>query len=168
MSDTPPNPVPEPAPAPAAAPAVLPAENLMKGTLFALLIIPAGFFAWGFVAALGSFSWIVGAGIVFGALALYRYGSGGRISFAGAGRVSVIIVVTLALSFIAGFVFPGWSYFARAISSGKFFEGLAAVLGRVGGDAAIDIIAVVVFAIIGIVVAFRTAAQQKKTLPAAP
>jgi hypothetical protein len=53
MSDTPPNPVPEPTPAAAAAPAVLPAENLMKGTLLALLIIPAGVIAWGFVAALG-------------------------------------------------------------------------------------------------------------------
>lgn len=162
MSETPETPAPAPA-----APAVLPAENLTKGTLFALLIIPAGVLAWGFVAALGYISWIVGALIVFGALGLYRFGSGGRITNAGAIRVSVIVVVTLALSFVAGFVFPQWSYFSRAIGSGKFFEGLAAVLGRAGGAAAIDVIAVLVFAVIGIVVAFRTAAQQAKQLPAA-
>jgi hypothetical protein len=165
MSETPETPAAAPA---AATPAVLPAENLMRGTLFALLIIPAGVLAWGFVAALGYISWIVGALIVFGALGLYRYGSGGRISNLGAIRVSVIIVVTLALSFIAGFVFPQWSYFSRAIGSGKFFEGLAAVMSRNGGSVAIDVIAVLVFAVIGIVVAFRTASQQRKQLaPAA-
>jgi hypothetical protein len=80
----------------------------------------------------------------------------------------VIIVVTLALSFVAGFVTPNMSYFQRALGSGKFFEGLGAVMGRIGGGAAIDVIAVLAFAVIGIVVAFRSAAQQRKTLPAAP
>jgi hypothetical protein len=149
-----------------AAPAALPAENLLRGTLFALLIIPAGVLAWGIVAAFGYISWIVGAGIVFGALALYRYGSGGRVSFAGATRISVVIVITLALSFISGIVMPNWSYFSRALGSGKFFEGLAATINRAGGNLAIDIIAVIAFAIIGIVVAFRTAMQQSKLPPA--
>jgi hypothetical protein len=164
MSETPETSAPVPTPA---EPAVLPAENLLKGTLFSLLIIPAGVLAWGLVAAFGYISWIVGAGIVFGALALYRYGSGGRISFGGAARVSVVMLITLALSFIAGFVTPQWAYFSRAISTGKFFEGLGAVIGRNVGNAGFDILAVVVFAVIGVVVAFRTAAQQAKQLPAA-
>jgi hypothetical protein len=165
MSETPETAAPAPTPA---EPPVLPAENALKGTLFSLLIIPAGVFAWGLVAAFGYISWIVGAGIVFGALALYRYGSGGRVSFGGAARVSVVMLITLALSFIAGFVVPQWAYFSRAIGVGRFFEGLAAVLGRVGGGAAIDVIAVLVFAVIGIVVAFRTASKQAKELAAAP
>jgi hypothetical protein len=164
MSETPETSAPVPTPA---EPAVLPAENLLRGTLFSLLIIPAGVLAWGLVAAFGYISWIVGAGIVFGALALYRYGSGGRISFGGAARVSVVMLITLALSFIAGFVTPQWAYFSRAISTGKFFEGLGAVIGRNVENAGFDILAVVVFAVIGVVVAFRTAAQQAKQLPAA-
>ena len=165
MSETPDTSAPAPTPA---EPAVLPAENVLKGTLFALLIIPAGVFAWGLVAAFGYISWIVGAGIVFGALALYRYGSGGRISYGGAARVSVVMLITLGLSFIAGFVTPQWSYFSRALSTGRFFEGLAATIGRNGENAVFDILAVVVFAVIGVVVAFRTAAQQAKQLPPAP
>jgi hypothetical protein len=158
MSDTPDAPIP----APAATAAVLPPENRLRGTLLALLIIPAGIIVWVIVWAIGFVAAIVGIGIAVGALALYRFGSGGRVSYNGAVRVSVIILVTLVLSFIAGIISDSPTYFQRALQSGKFFEGLGAAFSRGGGDFTINILLVLVFAVLGIVLVFRTANTQAK------
>jgi hypothetical protein len=165
MSETPdsstPVPAPQPAPA-AAAPAVLPPENRLRGTLLALLIIPAGIIVWVLIAAIGFISGWVGIGVAVGALALYRFGSGGRISYNGAIRVSLIVVFTIVVSYLAGFVAGNPAYFARAFQSGKFFEGIAATMGRGGGDTTINVLLVLAFAVIGVVLVFRTAATQAK------
>jgi hypothetical protein len=158
MSETPSTPIPTPA----ATPAILPPENLLRGTLLALLIIPAGIIVWVIVWAIGFVAAIVGIGIAVGALALYRRGSGGRVSYNGATRVSVIIVVTLILAFIAGLVSDNPQYFSRAAQTGKFFEGLAAQFARGGGDYLINLLLVAVFAVLGIVIVFRTAYTQAK------
>jgi hypothetical protein len=158
MSETPSAPIP----APAATPAVLPPENRLRGTLLALLIIPAGIIVWVLVAAIGFISGWVGIGIAVGALALYRFGSGGRISYNGAIRVSVIVLFTIVASYISGVVAGNPSYFSRALQSGKFFEGLSATMSRGGGDTVINVLLVAVFAVLGVVLVFRTAATQAK------
>lgn len=164
MSDTPDITAPEPAPV---TPVVLPAENRTRGTLFALAIIPAGIIVWVIVWAIGFIAAIVGIGIALGALALYRFGSGGRISINGAVRVSVIVIVTLILSFIAGLVSDNVAYFSRAMQSGKFFEALQYTMSLGGGDLTINLLLVLVFAVLGVVIVFRTAFTQAKTERAA-
>ncbi len=73
-----------------------------RGTLLALLIIPAGIIAWVVLWQFGLIASIVALGIAIGALWLYRIGSGGRISRTGAIRVTIITVVTLLLAFLGG------------------------------------------------------------------
>jgi hypothetical protein len=168
MTDAPdPSPTPAPVPAEPATATALPPENLTRGTLLALLIIPAGIVAWVIVWAIGFVAAIVGIGIAFGALALYRFGSGGRISFNGAVRISAIIVVTLVLAFIAGIVSDNVSYYSRALANGKFFEGLAATIDRAGGDLVINLLLLIAFAALGIFTVFRTAVTQRKQEQAA-
>ena len=70
----------------------------------ALLIIPAGIIAWVILWQFGLVASIVAFGVAIGALWLYRFGSGGRISRTGAIRVTIITIVTLLLSFLAGLV----------------------------------------------------------------
>jgi hypothetical protein len=164
MTDTPDAAVPQPTPV---APAPLPAENRTRGTLLALLIIPAGIIVWVIVAAIGFISGWVGIGVAVGALALYRLGSGGRISMNGALRVSVIVVLTIVAAFIAGVVAADPNYFSRALQAGKFVEGLGATIARGGGDTLISVLLVVAFLVIGVVLIFRTAATQAKEQQAA-
>ena len=170
MSDPTDAPVPASTPATPvqpAVPVVLPAENRTRGTLLALLIIPAGIIVWSVIASIGFISGWIAIGIAIGALALYRFGSGGRVSYNGALRVSVITVVTIVLAYISGFVVPNGAYFARALRSGKFFEGLDATMARGGGDTLIGLLLVLAFTVLGVVIVFRTAATQKKEQAAA-
>jgi hypothetical protein len=81
----------------------LPPEHRTRGTLLALLILPAGVLLWAGMALVGGFmAGIVALGVGLGGLWLYRRGSGGRISYDGAARVLAIVVVTLVLAFVAG------------------------------------------------------------------
>lgn len=167
MSETPNPGEPVPTPAVAAAASALPPENRLRGTLLTLPIIPAGVIVWAIVAAIGYISGIVGLGIAIGALALYRLGSGGRISFNGAARVSAIVLGTLVLSFIAGIVVPNASYFSRAAQSGRFFEALSYSMTLGGGDTVINVLLALLFAALGVFTIFRTAATQAKQEQAA-
>jgi hypothetical protein len=121
---------------------------------------------WAIVAAIGYISGIVGLGIALGALGLYRLGSGGRISYNGAARVSAIVVGTLILSFIAGIVAPNAAYFSRAAQTGRFFDALGYAMSLGGGDTVINILLALVFAALGVFTIFRTAATQAKQLRA--
>jgi hypothetical protein len=161
MSETPDAPVPAPEPAPAA---VLPPENRVRGTLLALLIIPAGILVWVVVWAIGFIAGIVGIGVALGALALYRWGSRGRISVPGAVAVSVITLVTLVLAFFAGIVSDDLRYFGRALANGTLFESIGAAMSRYGGDLTINVLLLVVFAAIGVFTIFRTAMVQQREL----
>lgn len=96
-----------PAPAdPAAIPvepaAPLPPENVGRGTVLALLAIPAGILVFLIIWSLGFIASIVGFGVAFAALFLYRRGSGGRISVIGAVVVAAITLVTLVLAVLVG------------------------------------------------------------------
>jgi hypothetical protein len=143
----------------------LPPENITRGTLLALLILPAGIIVWAIVAAIGYISGIEGLLIALGALALYRVGSGGRIGYAGALRVSIIIVVTLLLSYAAGVIVPNDAAFARAANNGRFFDALFGAMFT--GDAVINVLLALVFAVLGVFTVYRTAATQAKEAQAA-
>ena len=78
-----------------------PREDTARGTLFALAVIPLGIVVWVAIWNLGWIAGIVAYGVAVGALLLYRLGSGGFVSRAGAVRVLLISVATIVLSLIA-------------------------------------------------------------------
>jgi hypothetical protein len=141
-------------------PSSLPAENVPRGTIMALLIIPAGIIAWTILWAVGFIASIVALGIAIGALALYRLGSGGRISRTGAIRVTVITVVTLVLSFLVGIVSDNLAYYLRAINAGRFFDALAAEIGKAPGDYGIQFALALGLGALGCFSVLRTAFVQ--------
>jgi hypothetical protein len=162
MSDTPEAPQPaEPvAPAVGAAPAVpLPPENKTRGTLLALLAIPAGVIVWSIIWAIGFISGWVPLGVALIALALYRKGSGGRIGYDAAIRLSVILLVTMFLALAAGIMVSAPSYFATAVQRGVLIQGIIAQFGH-GNE--INAVLLGVFTLLGVVIIFRTAATTLK------
>ncbi|HWM34076.1 MAG TPA: hypothetical protein VNR36_07535 [Pseudolysinimonas sp.] len=155
-SPTPPEPV-VPAAAEPAAP--LPAENLMRGTLLALAALPAGVIAWAIVSAIGFVSGWLAIGVALLALWLYRKGSGGRIGFNGATRVSIITVVTLIVAFVVGIAVANPIRFNQAMSRGTLIPLIV--------QDPLYIVFPVVFGVLGIVAVYRTAATQRSLPPAA-
>ena len=143
-------------------------ENRTRGTLFALLIVPVAIVVYAIVF---SFSWVLGivfAGVPVGAVALYAWGSGGRVSFNAALRITLITVITLPLAFFAGFISLGPTYFAQALSRGVFFEALAEVMSLF--DAA-SIVFPLLFMVTsggaGLIAVYRIAYQQRRQLKVA-
>src|SRR3982750_2359813 len=86
-----------------------PVENVGRGTLFALLAVPAGVAVWLILWKFGFIASIVGFGVVWAAVQLYVRGSGGVISRVGAVAILGIVVVTLLLSFLSGMVYDAAS-----------------------------------------------------------
>ena len=82
----------------------VPAENVPRGTIFALIAIPAGVVVWCVLWRFGFVASIVALGVAYATVSLYRFGSGGRISRPGAIRIAVITIGTLLLAFFAGLV----------------------------------------------------------------
>ena len=80
----------------------LPAENVQRATIFTLAIIPAGIIVWVLIWSIGFVASIVGFAVAYGAVFLYRLGSGGRIGRGGAIRIALITIVTMLLAFVAG------------------------------------------------------------------
>jgi hypothetical protein len=159
---------PVPAPAPPAAPAVLPPENRTRGTLLALLIIPAGIIVWTVIWSIGYVSGVVGIGVALGALWLYRRGSGGRISLNGAVRVSLIILVTLLLAFAVGIFAGDPTLFSRAMRTGRVVQAFVQEVGLYEtGGLVINVLLLIAFAALGVFTVFRTAVTQAKQQPAA-
>ncbi len=92
---TPATTVPAPNPAP---------ENLVRGTLFALIAVPVGVALWVLIWSFGFVSSLVAFAIAAAAAWLYRKGSGGRVSTRGALLISGVVLVALLLSFYFGLV----------------------------------------------------------------
>ncbi|MET4780401.1 hypothetical protein [Glaciihabitans sp. UYNi722] len=82
----------------------LPPENLVRGTLFALLAVPIGVVLWVVIWSFGFVSAIAAFAVAAAAAWLYRKGSGGRVSTKGAVLISGVVLVTLLLSFYCGLV----------------------------------------------------------------
>jgi hypothetical protein len=81
-----------------------PIEDVNRGTVVALLAIPVGVIVWVLIWTLGFIASIVTFAVAYLAMFLYRLGSGGAMGRAGAVRVAIITLVTLAVSIIAGLV----------------------------------------------------------------
>ncbi|MCU1523963.1 MAG: hypothetical protein JWO18_857 [Microbacteriaceae bacterium] len=79
-------------------------ENLVRGTLFALVAVPVGVVLWVVIWSFGFVSAIVAFAIAASAAWLYRRGSGGRVSTRGALLISGVVLFTLLLSFYIGLV----------------------------------------------------------------
>jgi hypothetical protein len=131
---------------------------VIRGTLFALGALVLGVIAWAIVSAIGFISGWVALGIALVALWLYRKGSGGRISYTGAAWVSVLTFVTLIIAFFVGIAVGNPIRFNQALSRGTLPALLAAD--------PLTLLFPLVFGVLGVVIVFRTAAQQKKQLPA--
>lgn len=85
-------------------PSSLPSENLQRGVIFALIVVPLGIVAWDLLWSVGFVASIVAFGVAWGAVRLYRLGSGGRITRPGATAVAIITIVTLLIAYVSGFV----------------------------------------------------------------
>jgi hypothetical protein len=143
---------------PQTSPSSLPSENVPRGTITALLIIPAGIIVWTILWSIGFIASIVALGVALGALALYRFGSGGRISRTGAINVTVITIVTILLSFAAGVVWVNLDAYMRALDRGRF---LPALVGDItSGDYAIQFAIALGLAALGCFSVLRTAFVQ--------
>ena len=81
-----------------------PIEDVNRGTLVALLAVPAGIIVWTLIWSIGFIASIVTFGIALAATFLYRLGSGGTIGRAGAIRITIITLATVVLAIIAGLV----------------------------------------------------------------
>jgi len=152
----------------------LPSENVPRGTLMALLIIPAGIIAWVILWQFGLIASIVALGIAIGALWLYRLGSGGRISRMGAIRVTIITIAALLLAFLAGLVadvLPLYASqrnvnFVSALTSGEFWEVFNHAVANNFGDVAVQLVIALVFGALGCFSVLRTAFVQTRAADA--
>jgi hypothetical protein len=78
-----------------------PTESVVRGLMLALLVIPVGATAWVLLWNFGFVASIVSFGIAWGAVRLYRVGSGGAVTRGAFWGIIVIIVVALAVSMLA-------------------------------------------------------------------
>jgi hypothetical protein len=155
-----------PVPAAAAAPA-LPPENLVRGLLLTLLIIPAGVFVFSLLWSVGFISALVGFGVAFGAYFLYRLGSGGRVSMPGAIVVTVVTVVTLVLAFLIAIAADVAHITHVSIPEALFGPHLASAIGA----NALNALITVGFGVLGCFTVLRNAFREARaatTPPATP
>lgn len=158
----------EPAPAAAAAPDV---ENVTRGTLFALVALPVGVAAWVIIWSFGFIASIISFGIAWLAIVLYKVGSGGLIGKAGAVRVTIITLVTVALAIVAGLVSDVALPLSRiagispldAVAHPQFGEFFSRYLSEAGGSLTISILMAIGFGVLGCFGLLRSAFA-----PAAP
>ncbi len=135
-------------------PSSLPSENLQRGVIFALIVLPLGIVAWDVLWSVGFVASIVAFGVAWGAVRLYRLGSGGRITRPGAIAVAIITIVTLLLAYVSGFIVdvveslvkqgasvsealsypPFWGYVGSAMTSSSALVSflLAVLFGALG------------------------------------
>ena len=84
-------------------PSSLPSENVQRGVIFALIVLPVGVVAWDILWSVGFVASIVAFGVAYLAVRLYRFGSGGRVSRSGAIAIAAITIGTLVIAFVSGF-----------------------------------------------------------------
>jgi hypothetical protein len=81
-----------------------PIEDVNRGTVLALIVVPVGITAWVLLWSLGFIASIVSFGVAYLAVFLYQRGSGGTVGRAGAVRITVITLATVLLAIVAGIV----------------------------------------------------------------
>jgi hypothetical protein len=154
-----------------------PPENVPRGTLFALVVLPLGIVAWVILWSWGFIASIVAFGVAYGVARLYTIGSGGRISRGGAIRVAVITIVTLALAIFAGLVWDvilqymqvTQSNFVDAFFSPVFWRAFNTVYTQPGAISSIlpSLLISVGFAVLGCYRVIRNAFRATSAVPAA-
>lgn len=92
---------PQPGPAGSLPPGAVPPEHVVRGLLLSLLVIPVGATLWVLLWNLGFIASIVAFAIAWGATWLYRRGSGGRITRASFWALLGVVVVAVAVCFLA-------------------------------------------------------------------
>lgn len=97
-----------------------PVENIPRGTIFTLIVIPLGIIAWVLLWNIGFIASIVSYGVAFLAVFLYQKGSGGPVSRTGAIRVTIVVIVTVLLSLFAGIVSDIANFLAKADGTDAF------------------------------------------------
>lgn len=107
-----------------------PIEDVNRGTVVALLAIPAGIIVFVLIWRFGFIASAVTLGVAYFAMFLYKAGSGGVMGRAGAVRVAIITIVTAVLSIGAGVV----SDVAFAIASVTGANPVAVMLDPSFGD----------------------------------
>jgi hypothetical protein len=98
-------------------------ERIARGTLLALVVVPLGIAAWVILWRVNFGASLVGLAIAWGAVALYRLGSGGAISRPGAIRVSIVAIGSTLLAALAGLVSDVLPIYSRGVS-GNWFQAL--------------------------------------------
>jgi len=148
----------EPPASTAAATPALPPENVVRGSLLALIVLPAGVVIFVLLWNLGFISALVGFGVAFGAFYLYRLGSGGRVSIPGAAVITGITVVTLVLAFLIAIASDVASIRGSSIPQELFGPYLGAALGANGLNALIT----VGFGVLGCFAVLRNVFREAK------
>jgi hypothetical protein len=143
------------------------AENVPRGTLLTLLVIPAGIMVWVILWSVGFIASIVAFGVALGGMWLYRLGSGGRLSRAGAIRVTGITIVTLLLAFVAGLISDDLASYSRAVQAGEFLDAFGDAIEQNAGAYAVPLVLALVFGALGCFTVLRTAVVQTKAQDAA-
>ncbi|CAN5283072.1 hypothetical protein BH11ACT3_BH11ACT3_18580 [soil metagenome] len=136
----------------------VPTENVPRGTIFALAIIPAGIIVWVILWRVGFIASIVSFGVALGAMWLYRFGSGGRVSRTGAIRVTIIVIATILLAFVAGIVSDNPRGYGIAFQNGTF----ASLVLRAIGFNFVSFLLALLFGALGCFGVLRQAFQQTR------
>ena len=138
-----------------------PTENVIRGTLLALLVVPVGIFVYCLIASVGVVASLVSFGVAFGAVWLYQRGAGGVISRAGAWVIAVIIVGTIALSLWVNYVYVVADVLAKdapdafgstwwsALNSPNFWEFFNAHIGGLIQATTLNIVLSIVLGVLG-------------------
>jgi hypothetical protein len=147
-----------------------PHEDVVRGALFTLLVVPVGVIVWALIWSLGFIASIVAFAVALAALWLYRIGARGTISKAGAFVVTGITAATLLLAFFAGIVLDGIRGVAEASGMGwlevaaepGFWSLFWAVLPAALGDYTLDFLLALAFGALGCFTVLRSAFAQAK------
>ena len=152
-----------------------PVVNVARGTLFALLAVPAGVIVWVVLWNFGFIASIVAFAVAYLAMFLYRFGSGGFIGTAGAIRITVITVGTLLLAFFGGIVsdvLKVWSdvtgeSVVSGIVSPDFWAGFQAIIAEDGVASGYlpDFCLALLFGALGCFTVIRSAFRSGRTEP---
>ena len=154
-------------------PSSLPSENVQRGVIFALIVLPLGVVAWDILWSVGFVASIVAFGVAYLAVRLYRFGSGGRITRSGAIAIAAITIGTLVVAFISGFAVDRLGEYTRG-SGQSIPESLVSsrFWGIVFGDMAnpqalISLLLAAVFGALGCFSILRNAFRQTRVQPTA-
>ncbi|HWH25091.1 MAG TPA: hypothetical protein VNT53_00390 [Pseudolysinimonas sp.] len=139
----------------------LPTENVPRGTILALIVIPLGIVVWVALWSVGFIASLVAFGVAWGAVRLYRLGSGGRVSRTGAIRVTIITIATMLLAFFAGVVWDNIGVMGAIIDRGQFGEYLVVATMANG----VSFLIALAFGALGCFGVLRAAFAQSRPAP---